>query len=90
MTKFAVAGILSSSTFLLRFVLYLAVFIAVIFPLCVLAFGLKSAGIAILATLLSLYFLLISVPLIGLYLARTYKNVVSRPVFVIDQEQTFL
>ena len=90
MTKFAVAGILSSSTFLLRFVLYLAFFIAVIFPLCVLALGLKSAGIAMLATLLSLYFLLISVPLISLYLARTYKNVVSRPVFVIDQEQTFL
>jgi glycosyltransferase involved in cell wall biosynthesis len=90
MTKFAVAGILSSSTFLLRFVLYLAVFIAAVFPLCVLVFRLNTGGVAMLAALLSLYFLLVSVPLIGLYLARTYKNVVSRPVFVIDQEQTFL
>lgn len=90
MTKFAVAAILSSSTFLLRFVLYLALFIGVAFPLCVLAFGLTSKGVATLAAVLSLYFLLTSVPLISLYLARTYKNVVSRPVFVIDQEQTFL
>lgn len=90
MTKFAVAAILSSSTFLLRFVLYLALFIGVAFPVCVLAFGLTSKGVVTLAAVLSLYFLLTSVPLISLYLARTYKNVVSRPVFVIDQEQTFL
>ena len=90
MTKFAVAGILSSSTFPLRFVLYLALFISAAFPVFVLALGLTSNGVATLAALLSLYFLLTSVPLISLYLARTYKNVVSRPVFVIDQDQTFL
>jgi len=90
MTKFAIAAILSSSTFLLRFVVYLAIVLGAAFPLTALFFGMTRTSVATLAVILSLYFLLISVPLISLYLARTYKNVVSRPVFVIDQEQTFL
>ena len=90
MTKFAVAGILSSSTFPLRFVMYLAATIGFMFPICVIALGLTDSGVVTLAALVSLYFLLLTVPLISLYLARTYKNIVARPVFVIDKEQTFL
>lgn len=90
MTKFAVAGILSSSTFPLRFVMYLAFAVGLMFPICVIALGLTDSGVVILTALVSLYFLLLTIPLISLYLARTYKNVVARPVFIIDKEQTFL
>lgn len=90
MTRFAVAGILSSSTFFLRLVLYLAALLGASYPLIVLTFGLSGEAAAHLALILTFYFLLLSVPIIALYLARTYKNGVARPVFVIDQTQTFL
>jgi dolichol-phosphate mannosyltransferase len=90
MTRFAVAGILSSSTFLLRLVLYVAAVLGTAFPVVVLLRGLTLDGAARLAIILSFYFLLVSVPIIALYLARTYKTGVARPVFVVDQTQTFL
>jgi dolichol-phosphate mannosyltransferase len=88
--KFSIAAILSSSTFPLRFILYLATAIGFAFPLCVIGFGLSTRGIVTLGVLVSLYFLLVSISFISLYLARTYKNVVARPIFVIEKEQTFL
>lgn len=90
MTRFAVAGILSSSTFFLRLVLYLAALLGAAYPLIVLAFGLSGEAAAHLALILTFYFLLLSVPIIALYLARTYKNGVARPVFVIDRTRTCL
>ncbi len=90
MTKFAIGGILSSSTFPLRFILYLAAVVAVAFPVVVLLLKLSPAAAAWLAAILTLYFVLMSVPFIALYVARTYKNGVARPVFVIDQQQTYL
>jgi len=90
MTRFAVAGILSSSTFPLRLVLYVAEALAVAFPTLVMLQGLTLDGAARLAMILSFYFLLVTVPIIALYLARIYKNGVARPVFVIDHTQTFL
>jgi hypothetical protein len=38
----------------------------------------------------SLYFLVATVPLISLYLARVYKNGVGRPLFLIDKSRTSL
>lgn len=90
MTRFAVAGLLSSSTFLLRFVLYAAVTLGLFFPLWILLAGLTLDEAAKLATILGFYFLVITMPVVALYLARTYKNGVARPVFVIDKTQTFL
>lgn len=90
MTRFAVAGILSSSTFLLRFVLYAAVFLALLFPACVLLGELTMDQAAKLAMVLLFYFLVLTMPIIALYLARTYKNGVARPVFIVDKKQTFL
>lgn len=89
MTRFAVAGILSSSTFLLRFVLYAAIFIGGVFPIWVLAGGLTMDQAARLAIILSFYFLLVTLPILALYLARTYKNGVARPVFIVDKNQTY-
>jgi len=90
MTTFAVGGMLSSSTFPLRFVLYFAAVIAVAYPAAVVLFGLSVPGATALAAILALYFLLLGVPIIALYLARTYKNGVARPVFVVDPESSRL
>jgi polyisoprenyl-phosphate glycosyltransferase len=90
MTVYAIASILSGTTFPLRLVLYLAAGVAVAFPVYVKLMRLTAVGTAVAAAVVSLYFLVITLPLISLYLARTYKNVVGRPLFVIDQTRTCL
>jgi len=90
MTRFAVAGFLASSTFPLRLILYLAVLIGLLFPVIVALAGLGAAGIAILASVATFYFALVALSTIALYLARTYKNGVARPVFVVDKNKTYL
>jgi polyisoprenyl-phosphate glycosyltransferase len=90
MTRFAVAGMLSSSTFLLRLVLYIAVVLGVGYPVAVLALSLSRQAAVGTAIILSFYFLLVSIPTLALYIARTYKNGVFRPVFIIDHSQTHL
>lgn len=90
MARFAVAGFLASSTFPLRFILYLAVVVGLLFPLVVLVAGLGAASIASLASVATFYFALIALSTIALYLARAYKNGVARPVFVVDKNRTHL
>jgi dolichol-phosphate mannosyltransferase len=90
MSRFAVAGILSGSTFPLRFILYLALFLTIAFPAAAFSLRLGGAAAARLAVFVGLYFLLVSVPALALYLARAYKNGMARPVFVIDRTRTFL
>ncbi|MCX5788591.1 MAG: glycosyltransferase family 2 protein [Elusimicrobia bacterium] len=90
LAKFAIAGFLSSSTFPLRFIGYLSILMASLFALNTIALrlDLKSAGA--LAGLYAFAYLLMSVPMISLYVARTYKNVTARPVYFVDPERTFL
>lgn len=90
MVRFAVGGLLASSTFPLRLVLYLAAVIGPGFALMVWWRHLSLMEAGALAALTSFGFLLIAVPLSTLYLARAYNNVVARPVFVIDDTRTFL
>jgi dolichol-phosphate mannosyltransferase len=90
MTRFAVAAFLASSTFPLRFILYLGVVVGLLFPIVVMLAGLGAAGIAGLASVVTLYFALLALSTIALYLARTYKNGVARPVFIIDKNKTLL
>jgi hypothetical protein len=90
MTVYAIASILSGTTFPLRFVLYLAAAVGMGFPVYVKLMRLTPTGTAVAAAVVSLYFLLVTLPLLGLYLARTYKNVVGRPIFVIDDTRTCL
>lgn len=90
MTRFAVAGFLSSSTFPLRGILYLAALFGAVYlgiVACV-ARGIFEA--AAWAAVLSFFFLILSVPMIALYLARTYKDVSGRPVFFVDPAATEL
>lgn len=90
MTRFAIGGILSSSTFPLRFVLYLAAVLAVAFPVVTVTTDMSLERAAALALITCFYFLLISIPILALYLARTYKNGVARPVFVVDEKNSRL
>ncbi len=90
MTTYAILSILSGTTFPLRLILYLAAFVGAGFPLVVLTMGLTAAQSATLAIFVSLYFLVTTIPLISLYLARVYKNIVHRPVFIIDRARTDL
>jgi glycosyltransferase involved in cell wall biosynthesis len=90
MTRFAVSGFLASSTFPLRLILYLAVVAGFVFPLVVLVAGLGPGAIASLASVATFYFALMALSTIALYLARTYKNGVARPVFIVDKNRTYL
>ena len=90
MTVYAVASILSGTTFPLRLVLYLGAALAVLFPVVAFALEFDPPRVALAAAVIGLYFLLVSLPLMSLYLARTYKNVVYRPVFAVDEARTFL
>lgn len=90
MTLYAIVSILSGTTFPLRLVLYVAALVGVGFPIYVGVRGLTGARAAVAAAFASLYFLVISIPLISLYLARVYKNVVHRPVFIIDKTRSRL
>jgi dolichol-phosphate mannosyltransferase len=90
MTRFAVSGFLASSTFPLRLIFYLAVIAGLVFPLVVALAGLGPGSIASLASVATFYFALIALSTIALYLARTYKNGVARPVFIVDKNRTYL
>ena len=90
MTRFAVSGFLASSTFPLRLILYVAVILAVGYPLIVAIGGFGAGGAIILAAIATFYFALFALATIGLYLARTYKNGVARPVFIVDRTRTHL
>lgn len=90
MARFALAGFLASSTFPLRFILYLALAIGAVFPLILLMVRPGLEVTAALASVVTLYFALISLATIALYLARTYKNGVARPVFIVDSSKTYL
>jgi dolichol-phosphate mannosyltransferase len=91
MTIFAIAGILSSSTLLLRLPIY-------ILPFWIVAIVTLSVGIVqapepwMYPVLFSLFALYAGSTLafIGIYVARIYKNSLGRPNFIIRRRGTFL
>ena len=85
MTRFAVAGILSSTTVPLRIALYL---LPPLFLLDALGFWLEASGrwrwgfeMLVMADLLYLCTVL---AIVALYTARNYRNVIARPPAVVD------
>ena len=90
MTMFAIAGFLTSSTFPLRMIFYLSGFIGIMLPLMWIFFEVGLQTIANLSVVILLYFSIICFSIISLYLARSYQNIINRPVYVIDPQQTFL
>ena len=90
MVQFAIGGFLASSTFPLRFCLYLSLLMAAAYPLLWAAFGWSLAVAAQVATIGTFLFVIATVPLLALYLARTYKNTTARPVYHVDPLSTWL
>ena len=90
MTIYGIGSILSGTTFPLRLILYMAGVIGLGFPLFAWLTGLTRSGVAVAAAVTSLYFLVTTIPLLSLYLARVYKTIVRRPIFVIDWTRSCL
>jgi hypothetical protein len=91
MVVFAVGGILSSSTLLLRIPAYLFPFWAT-GVVGLWALGLKHPGPWVMPTLVSwgLLFIGFTVTAGSIYLARVYKNTLRRPNYVIDRKRSIL
>jgi dolichol-phosphate mannosyltransferase len=85
MIIFAIAGILSTSTFLLRIIAYL-------FPIIALLniFSLYFFENSLLFKILVLDFIYINFIffVFSLYIARIYKNILNRPIYIIDENKS--
>ena len=90
MALFAVGGFLASSTFPLRLAFYSAAVFGLVYALLWPALGLSLVEAGALASVMGFLYVLLTVPMLALYLARTYKNVTGRPVYFLDQERSRL
>jgi glycosyltransferase involved in cell wall biosynthesis len=90
MTKFAVGGFLASSTFPLRLVFYLSAVFAAGYAIAAAAMRASLVEAGALAAAMGFVFLLVALPILSLYLARTYKNICGRPLFFLDPENSRL
>jgi glycosyltransferase involved in cell wall biosynthesis len=91
MTQFAIGGILSSSTFPLRLVTYsvLPLTIANLSLLYLDLFQGLNKAFHILVTI-DLEFAIMCLAALSIYLARTYKNGLAKPVFIVDWDKSVL
>lgn len=90
-TKFAIGGILSSSTLPLRLAAYLLPLVAIVnLILIALAYRAGRLGPFELFVVVSVAYLSVFVASLGLYQARIYKNVVHRPLYVVDWRKSSL
>jgi dolichol-phosphate mannosyltransferase len=90
MTRFAIAGMLSASTFPLRAIAYFGAPLALlnlIFAIVSLTGNISLAGLAA-AIGLNLAFLVLAVLFVAIYLARVTKDVIGRPVFIVDEQNS--
>jgi polyisoprenyl-phosphate glycosyltransferase len=89
MALFAVGGILSSSTFPMRGSIYLLPFV-IVANLLVLIYDMLSNTPLLFKSIIitNFIYVIVLLTLHGLYLARIYKNGVSRPVFIIDWKRS--
>ncbi|MBI2820848.1 MAG: glycosyltransferase family 2 protein [Acidobacteria bacterium] len=89
MIQFALGGILSSSTFLLRLPVYLFLPLTAV-NLLGLAMAWHGGGERWVHVLMVVNFLYIAFFLatVSIYLARTYKNVVQRPLYVVNWKKS--
>jgi dolichol-phosphate mannosyltransferase len=91
MAQFAVGGILSSSTFLLRLSAFIGILLLLLnlFVIVIELFHSPSQYYRLLVVI-DLMYLIFFIAVISIYIARIYKNGVQRPIFVIDKKYTLL
>lgn len=91
MMQFAIAGILSASTFPLRLTSYIALplfLINLIFMILSIFGYIKISMTAIIV--IDLMFLIFSVTFVSIYLARIYHDIIARPKYIIDWEHSIV
>jgi len=89
MSIFAIAGLLSASTLLLRLPVYILPFwILALFGLGAWAIAAHSAWIALASLIVSASYVGATIAFIALYVARAYKNGLQRPNAVIDRKRS--
>ena len=91
MIKFAVAGILTASTFPLRLIFYLAIPLLLSNFAAIFFYFITPEEIPLhLVYTINTMFLITAVTFLSTYMARVYKNGIERPVFIVDWENTIL
>ena len=91
MLKFAVAGILTASTFPLRLTFYLAIPLLLSNFLVLFVYFLTPEKAPLpLIYILNTMFLIVAVTFLSAYMARVYKDGIARPIFVVDWPNTIL
>lgn len=91
MAQFAVGGILSSSTFLLRLSAFIGAVLVLLNALAIFFeitnFVNKAFEVIVILDFMYLVFFMAT---ISIYIARIYKNGVQRPIFIVDKRHTFI
>lgn len=91
LTRFALNGILTASTFPLRLAVYLGVPLMVANLAGLAAFWAGPAvGVVETLAILDLTYLVLVACAVSIYVARTYRNSLGRPVFIVDWDETHL
>jgi len=91
MVKFAVAGILTASTFPLRLIFYLAIPLILSNFAAIFFYFVSPNNIPLhLIYTINTMFLITAVTFLSTYMARVYKNGIERPIFIVDWENTNL
>ena len=88
MFKFAIAGMLSSSTFPLRITAYLGFFYILIeIFIFILDIGF-SINLIIISNFIFKTYVYLSISALAIYIARTYKNGIGKPIYSIDWDRS--
>jgi dolichol-phosphate mannosyltransferase len=91
MIKFAVAGILTASTFPLRLISYLAIPLLLSNFAAIFVYFVTPENMPLhLIYTINTMFLITAVTFLSTYMARIYKNGIERPIFIVDWESTLL
>mgnify|MGYP000445083529 CR=1 FL=1 len=88
MSFFAVGGILSSSTFPLRFVVYAGLPLMLINFFILLTLSI-STDVLLKLILFNINALLLSAAIFSIYIARVYKDGLQKPLYIINRNKTF-